>query len=140
MILVVEDYPDTRLALLRLLAAAGYEGVPAGCGRDALTFLKDNLPRLVLLDWGLPDIDGLAVFRALRSDRRLDETRVLMFSAFDGTKRDEAMAAGVDGYVVKTSWDWLRLLGEIRRFAGPPTKPPANKRPGDAAAGLAPAA
>src|SRR5688572_24715754 len=130
MILVVEDHPDTRRALLRLLAAEGYEAVPAGCGQDALAFLKDNLPRLVLLDCGLPDVDGLAVFRGIRSDRRLDETRVVMFSAYDGAQRDEALAAGVDGYVVKNSRDWLHLLDEIRRFAGLPTKPAREQAAG----------
>jgi CheY-like chemotaxis protein len=130
MILVVEDHPDTRRALLRLLSMEGYEAVPAGCGQDALAFLRDNRPRLVLLDCGLPDVDGLAVFRAIRSDRRLDETRVVMYSAYDGDKRDEALAAGVDGYVVKSLLDWLHLIGEIRRFAGPPTKPPRERAAG----------
>ena len=130
MILVVEDHPDTRRALLRLLEIHGYEAVPAGCGHDALAFLKDNVPRLILLDCGLPDVDGLAVFRAIRSDRRLDGTRVVMFSAYDGAKRDEALAAGVDGYVVKNSMDWLHLLEEIRRFAGPPAKPPRERAAG----------
>src|SRR5688572_33223458 len=106
MILIVEDHADSRRALLRLLAMQGYEAVPAGCGQDALSFLKDNRPRLVLLDCGLPDVDGLAVFRAIRSDRRLDETRVIMVSAYDGSQRDEALAAGVDAYVVKSSLDW----------------------------------
>ena len=127
MILVVEDHSDTRRALLRLLEIEGYEAAPAGCGQDALAFLKDNLPRLVILDCGLPDVDGLAVFRAIRSDRRLDGTRVVMFSAYDGAKRDEALAAGVDGYVVKSSLDWLHLLDEIRRFAGPPGNTPRGR-------------
>ncbi len=130
MILVVEDHPDTRRALLRLLSMEGYEAVPAGCGQDALDFLKDNRPRLVLLDCGLPDVDGLAVFRAIRSDRRLDETRVIMVSAYDGSQRDEALAAGVDAYVVKSSLDWLHLIGEIRRFAGPPTNAPRERAAG----------
>jgi CheY-like chemotaxis protein len=45
------------------------------------------------------------VFRAIRSDPRLDETRVVMFIAYDGSRRDEALAAGVDAYVVKGSLD-----------------------------------
>jgi two-component system cell cycle response regulator len=127
MILVIEDHADTRRALLRLLEIEGYEAVPAGCGRDAFAFLKDNVPRLVLLDCGLPNVEGLAVFRAIRSDRRLDETRVVMFSAYDADERDEALAAGVDGYVVQRSLDWLHLLGEIRRFAGPPKNVPRRQ-------------
>jgi CheY-like chemotaxis protein len=138
MILVVEDHADTRRALLRLLSLDGYEAAPAGCGQDALTLLKLNKPRLVILDCGLPDIDGLAVFRAIRSDPRLDDTRVVMFSAYDGSRRDEALAAGVDAYVLKGSLDLLHLLDEIRRFAGPPDQTLANKQragPADALRG-----
>jgi CheY-like chemotaxis protein len=121
MILIVEDHADTRAALVRVVSMAGYEAVPAGCGEDALAVLKHRKPRLVILDCGLPDIEGLEVFRAIRSDRRLDGTRVLMFSAYDGSKRDEALAAGVDAYVLKASLDLLQLLAEVQRLAGPPT-------------------
>ncbi len=43
-----------------------------------------------------------------------------MFSAFDGSLRDQALAAGVDAYVVKASLDWSDLRKEIVRLAGPP--------------------
>ena len=129
MILVVEDHADSRTCLIALLSIEGYEAVPCGCGEDALAFLNDNKPGLVILDYGLPDMDGLAVFRAMRSDRRLDDTRVVMFSAYDGRLRDEALAAGVDAFVVKGSLDWERLGGEIRRLAGPTTNPPKAKGP-----------
>src|SRR5688572_26924673 len=118
MILVDEDHADTRRALLRLLSTEGYEGVPAFCGQDALAILKHNEPRLVILDCGLPDTERLGIFRT-RSDRRLDETRVVMFGAYDGSRRDEALAAGVDAYVLKGPGDLPHLLAEVRRFAGP---------------------
>jgi CheY-like chemotaxis protein len=126
MILVVEDHADTRRALLRLLSTEGYEGVPALCGQDALAILKHNEPRLVILDCGLPDVEGLQIFRAIRSDRRLDETRVVMFSAYDGSQRDEALAAGVDAYVLKGSGGFPHLVAEVRRLAGPPTQTPTK--------------
>ena len=123
MILVVEDDADCRACLLALLRGEGYRGVPCVCGGDALAFLKDNQPPLVILDLGLPDLNGLSVFRAIRAQRRLDDTRVLMFSAYDGALREEALAAGVDGYLLKGSLDCKRLRAEIRRLAGPPTGP-----------------
>ena len=126
MILVVEDHADTRRALLRLLSTEGYEGVPAFCGQDALAILKHNEPWLVILDCGLPDIEGLKIFRAIRSDRRLDGTLVVMFSAYDGRERDEALAAGVDAYVLKGPGDLPHLLAEVRRLAGPPTQAPTK--------------
>ena len=126
MILVVEDHADTRRALLRLLSTEGYEGVPALCGRDALAILKHNEPRLVILDCGVPDVEGLQIFRAIRSDPRLDGTRVVMFSAYDGNQRDEAVAAGVDGYVLKGPGDLPHLLAAVQRLAGPPTQAPTK--------------
>ena len=121
MILVVEDHPDSRATLLALLALEGYETHSCGSGRDALAFLRDNQPQLVILDCGLPDIDGLAVLRAIRSDQRLNHTRVIMFSAFDGSCKDDARAAGVDAFVLKGSLDSTRLIADIRRLAGPST-------------------
>jgi CheY-like chemotaxis protein len=129
MILVVEDHADSRSALIALLSMEGYRAVPCECGRDALAFLNDGAPELVILDYGLPDVDGLVVLRAVRSDRRLDRTRVVMFSAYDGAQREQALAAGADSYVLKGSLDWGRLLGEVHRFAGPPTNPPGARGP-----------
>jgi CheY-like chemotaxis protein len=127
MILVVEDHADTRAALLRLLSIEGYDGVAAGCGRDALALLKYIRPRLVILDCALSD-GGLAILRAIRSDRGLDRTRVIMFCANDcGSQRHEARAVGVDAYVLKGTLDWLQLAAEIRRLAGPPRRTHMNE-------------
>jgi hypothetical protein len=51
-----------------------------------------------------------------------------MYSAYDGSRRDDALAAGVDAYVLKGSLDLLHLLAEIRRFAGPPEHTLANRQ------------
>ena len=127
MILVVDDHRDTRQVLIRLLKLDGYNGVPAACGVEALDYLKIHKPRLVLLDYNMPGIDGLTVFRKMREDPRLADVSVIMFSAHDGELRDAALRAGVDSYVLKGSLDWSLLRREIQRFAGPGAASPVEK-------------
>jgi CheY-like chemotaxis protein len=123
MILVVEDHADTRKALVRLLAIEGYTALAVETGSQALALLREHRPRLVLLDFGLPDISGLDVFRHMRKTPALAGIPVIMFSAFTGTQRQQAIDAGVDGYVIKGSLDWPRLVREIARLAGLPSSP-----------------
>jgi CheY-like chemotaxis protein len=118
MVLVADDHDDARAALVRLLKLDGYEAVGVGTGADALRFLDTNLPRLVILDYSMPGMDGLTVYRAMRADARLSRVPVIMFSAFDG-ERVEALAEGIAAYVQKGTLDWAVLRKEIARVAGP---------------------
>src|SRR5687768_14690328 len=101
MVLVVEDHADSRTALLALLALEGYTTRACVDGSEALAFLAGHTPRLVILDCGLPGVDGMTLLKAIRSDARLRSTPVIMFSAFDGSCRDDAYAAGVNLFVLK---------------------------------------
>lgn len=65
-ILIVEDEPSLRLALADALAGLGYEIIEAGTGVEAYTLAAQQLPDLILLDLGLPDVDGLALAKTLR--------------------------------------------------------------------------
>jgi CheY-like chemotaxis protein len=128
-ILVVDDHVDTRAALVRLLVLDGYKPVGVGSGRDALRFLETNRPRLVVLDYSMPDIDGITVFRTMKADARLRDVPVVMFSAFDGPTRDEALREGMAAYVVKGTLDWAVLRKEIARLAGDAAPRPAPATP-----------
>ena len=66
-ILIVEDEPNTAEMLASYFEAQGYQVTTVGWGKDALSFTKDVLPDLVVLDIRLPDIDGYEVCRQLRS-------------------------------------------------------------------------
>jgi CheY-like chemotaxis protein len=65
-VLIVEDDDSLRAALVDALATLGYGVMEAGTGRAALTLAKKQVPDLVLLDLGLPDVDGLSVAKKLR--------------------------------------------------------------------------
>src|SRR5512142_1341448 len=65
-ILVVDDVPEQRYAVARMLSRAGYEVLEAGTGREALAAVRRG-PELVLLDVHLPDISGFEVAAAIRN-------------------------------------------------------------------------
>ena len=99
-ILVVDDEPSIVDAVATALRYEGFEVDEATNGRDALDLVTRQEPDLIVLDWMLPDIDGLEVGRRLRS--RGYRTAVLFLTAKDATENKvEALRAGGDDYVTK---------------------------------------
>lgn len=119
-ILVVEDDDATRTALRRDLAARGFEVDEAMDGTAALQRWDARRPDVVLLDLGLPDLDGI---RVLRRIRREATTPVVILSARDAeTTKIEALEAGADDYVTKpfsTGELQARIRAVMRRAGGP---------------------
>ncbi len=119
-ILVVEDDDATRTALRRDLAARGLEVEEAADGTTALQRWDARRPDLVLLDLGLPDLDGI---RVLRHIRREATTPVVILSARDAeAAKIEALEAGADDYVTKpfsTGELQARIKAVMRRAGGP---------------------
>jgi two-component system KDP operon response regulator KdpE len=98
-ILVVDDEPQIRKALGVNLTARGYEIDLAGTGEEALTLAASHHPDLVLLDIGLPGIDGVEVVRGLRG---WSTVPIIMLSVRDGeSDKVRALDAGADDYVSK---------------------------------------
>jgi two-component system response regulator MprA len=99
-VLVVDDDPGVRTALDRALRLAGYEVTTVVDGQAALDSLALAPPDAVVLDLGLPGIDGLEVCRRMRTAG--DDTPVLMLTARDAVHdRVLGLDAGADDYVVK---------------------------------------
>jgi len=98
-VLVVDDEPQLRRALDVNLVARGYEVETAANGRDALRQAAANPPDVVLLDLGLPHIDGIEVVQGLRG---WSTAPIVVLSARD-TEHDKvaALDAGADDYVTK---------------------------------------
>jgi two-component system, OmpR family, response regulator MprA len=99
-ILIVDDDRALRDALRRALVLGGYDTVPADSGEAALAEVAGAAPDAVVLDIGLPDIDGLEVCRRLRSAG--NRVPVLMLTARDAVAdRIDGLDAGADDYLVK---------------------------------------
>ena len=122
-LLVVDDDRALRDVLRRALSLAGYEVKLTDTGAGALSEVNSALPDAVVLDVGLPDIDGLEVCRLLR--REGNRVPVLMLTARDAVSdRIDGLDAGADDYLVKPfDIDELkaRLRALLRRAGGETT-------------------
>jgi DNA-binding response OmpR family regulator len=101
-VLVVEDDPDVVDALMELLARAGYRATAARTGAAALRLAGEVRPDVVLLDLGLPDIDGLDLCGQLRGDARWNVVAIIGLTARSRvTDRVAGLRRGLDDYVTK---------------------------------------
>ena len=118
-ILVVEDDDETRRALARELVGRGYRIDEAPDGRTALEHWEAHRPDIVLLDLGLPDVDGLTVITRMRRDAA---TPILILSGhYEEREKVAALERGADDYVTKPfGVDELnaRLRVALRHAAG----------------------
>jgi two-component system, chemotaxis family, CheB/CheR fusion protein len=110
-VLVVEDCPDAAWAQASLVELAGYEVRQAHDGATALRAAAEFQPDVVLLDLGLPDMDGFQVAREIRRLPGLQDVRLVALTGFDRERfirrsEDE----GFDHYIVKPA-DPRLLLG-----------------------------
>lgn len=98
-ILVVDDEPQIQRFLKPSLSAAGYEVVEAGTGAEALKAVATQAPDLVILDLGLPDMDGKEVIASLRG---WSDIPIVILSARDReSEKIAALDLGADDYVEK---------------------------------------
>jgi two-component system KDP operon response regulator KdpE len=98
-VLVVDDEPSILAALAPMLRARGYEVLTATSGHAALDAVDRHSPQLVVLDLGLPDLEGVEVCRRIREGR---PTPILILSARGGeADKVAALDAGADDYVTK---------------------------------------
>src|ERR671929_1518376 len=110
-VLVVEDDEEIAQVLQRSLRLDGYEVRLAGDGQAALDAAATYHPDLVILDLGLPGLDGMEVARRLRS---ADDVPILMLTARDALEsRVEGLDAGADDYLVKP-FERQELLARLR--------------------------
>ena len=99
-LLVVDDDPELLKLLQQALCDAGFDCHRAADGREALVHLRQDRFDLVVLDWTLPDLDGVEVLRRMRSTGL--NTPVLMLTARDQLdERVTALDAGADDYLTK---------------------------------------
>ena len=126
-ILVVEDDAEMRDLVRRLLEITGHTVIEAGGGKAALRALYECAPALVLLDVGLPDLDG---WKTLERIRDVSDVPVLMLTGHgDELERVRGLMAGADGYMVKPFGRQelvARVAALLRRSPPGGTPPPAD--------------
>ena len=117
-ILVVDDEPNIVASVKTLLTSAGYDVSAALSGRAALDILEREVPDVIVLDLGLPDIDGVDICRIVRERQAVP---ILVLSA-RGSEADKvrALDAGADDYVTKP-FGAHELLARIRVALRRPT-------------------
>lgn len=98
-VLVIEDEPNINEFVSTLLDAGGYQVVQALSGSSAMLLFNSHRPDLIILDLGLPDMDGLNVLKYVRQSSL---TPIIVLSARDGEMdKVEALNMGANDYVTK---------------------------------------
>ena len=120
-VLVIDDSRAIRAVLRRMLVEMGFEVIEAGNGREALTTLAGERPDLCLVDWNMPEMDGLAFVEAVRADASFAEMPLLMVTTESEMERViEALTAGANEYLMKPfTKDALEAKLELLGVLGP---------------------
>ena len=119
LVLVVDDNEKNRKLARDTLHAAGLRTLEAASGAEAIGRAAESLPDVILLDLGLPDMDGTDVARALREGARTAHIPVVAFSArpYVG-EGDRLLAAGFAGYLEKPI-DVRTFPAQVRSYCRP---------------------
>ncbi len=101
-ILIIEDEADLRVFASRVFELEGYAVISAGDGEEGLTLFRENDIDLVLLDLRLPKRDGWSVLTEIKTDARLGNTPVVIFSASVASPQyQKAYAMGATDFMTK---------------------------------------
>ena len=101
-ILVVEDTPANLALASKLLSAAGHRVLVASTGAEGVSAAREGSPDLVLMDLGLPDMDGWQALAQIRARPEGAQLKVVAFTAHAMVgDRERALASGFDGYLSK---------------------------------------
>jgi two-component system, chemotaxis family, chemotaxis protein CheY len=124
--MVIDDSRAMRLILKRIVAQLGFDVVEAGNGKEAMDYLEGalergegELPGLALVDWNMPEMNGLEFVTAVRAEPRLRNMTLMMVTTeSEQSQIVRALAAGAHEYVIKPFTpdaiiDKLHLLGLV---------------------------
>jgi CheY-like chemotaxis protein len=120
---VIDDNVDAADTLAALVVALGGEATAAYSGRDGLRSIADFQPDVVLLDIGMPDMDGYETCRRLRADPAGRAVFVVAVTGFGQDQdRQRALADGFDAHLTKPADP--RVIGDL--LADPPARQPSS--------------
>jgi two-component system chemotaxis response regulator CheY len=122
--MVIDDSRAMRMILTRIVTQLGFEVVEAGNGKEAMEYLTNTVlngdgevPGLALVDWNMPEMNGLEFVTALRAEPRMRSMTIMMVTTeSEQSQIVRALAAGAHEYVIKpftpdAIMDKLALLG-----------------------------
>ncbi len=114
-ILLVEDQPGFRRIYHDVLQHEGYDVLEAQDGEEGWQMVKEHKPHLVLLDLGLPKIDGYEVLKRIRQDGETKNIPVIIFSVL-GEQKDvkKGLEMGANDYTVKGFYTPRQILSKIK--------------------------
>jgi CheY-like chemotaxis protein len=116
LLLVVEDFEDSRFMMRQQLEMAGHTVVEATDGEQAVRVALEEKPAIILMDLSLPKLDGLAATREIRRHKGFRHVPILAISAHDGDEsRTAALEAGCDEYMTKPI-DFDQLSSLVQRY------------------------
>jgi len=97
-ILVAEDDPDNRCIVVKVLTRESYETLEADDGRPALALARRERPDLIVMDLGMPGMDGWEAARRLKADPQTADIPIIALTAWD---EERARETGCNGYLPK---------------------------------------
>lgn len=100
-VLIVEDYPDTRLMMKYLLQRFGYEVIEAADGQEAVDKVKQANPDLILMDISMPVMDGLTATQIIRKTDGFATVPIIAVTAYGKSYYRQAIEAGCDDLINK---------------------------------------
>jgi CheY-like chemotaxis protein len=109
-VLIVDDERDARDVLTRFLRRSGFTVRGAANGQDALAAIGTSLPDIVLLDWMMPQMDGIGFLEVVRSYLRWKSLPVVLITAYQGEHIDRAKELGVKAVFFKPDYRLEDLL------------------------------
>lgn len=123
-ILIIEDDENTRVLLTRRFKMRGFEVIAAEDAERGLSLVLSGRPDLVLMDIGLPGLDGWSATRQLKSDPNMRMLPVIALTAHAmQTDRERAAESGCDDFETKPI-DFPRLFEKIETLLKRPSPPP----------------
>ena len=127
-ILYIDDTENNRILVSRRLHKEGYEVLTAESAAQGLALASEAMPDLILMDMGMPEVDGWSATRQLKADPRLRDIPVIALTAHAmHGDHEKALAAGCDDYETKP-FDFPRLLEKIQARLAPGQQRPAGSQ------------
>lgn len=116
-VLIVDDEPNILLSLDFLMKKNGYKVFLARNGAEAIESATSNLPDVIILDIMMPDVDGYQICKTLKSDPKLQHTKIMFLSA-KSKESDIAkgLELGADAYMTKPFGN-KELLEKVKELA-----------------------